>query len=185
MDVERYMGYWLFYAHRCAVYVFAEGLRQVCIERGKPYVVTPSQWGVLTVLYEHDGLTAGTISQRRALDAPTITGIITRLEHSGLITRLRDDKDRRIVKIYLTDEGREIIGFLVGKVEELNEVMLQGFSERDVHDLREKMQHIVANLAESIPGSDNRWQLLLESFPKMDECGDSALNTQERMQKEG
>ncbi len=78
------LSYWLFYAQRCVAYAFAEVMRAHCEERGKPYVITPPQWGALSLLLAQDGQTIGTMSQKRGVDAPTATGIITRLEQNGL-----------------------------------------------------------------------------------------------------
>src|SRR5215472_3237190 len=93
-------------------------LRAHCEERGKPYVITPPQWGALSLLLAHDGLTIGAMAQKRGVDAPTATGIITRLEQHGLVERQHDREDRRVVKIYLTDEGRDIIRALASPVEQ-------------------------------------------------------------------
>lgn len=41
--------------------------------------------------------------------SPTMTGIIDRLERQGLVQRVRNDDDRRVVLINLTDEGRAAV----------------------------------------------------------------------------
>ena len=111
---ENTIGYWLFYSQRCAEYAFFEVLKRCCLELGKSYVVTPPQWGILSALFfEQQGLPIGTLSQKRGFDAPTITGIVKRLEQSGLAERRHDREDRRVVKVYLTDEGREIMPTLL------------------------------------------------------------------------
>src|SRR6266581_1446821 len=122
MDIppEEFLGYWLFYAQRNLEYVFADVLKSSCLEHGKPYVVTPPQWGVLALLGEQDGLTISSLSQARAIDPPTVTGIVTRLEQSGLVERRHDREDRRVVKVYLTDEGRDIMQFLPDAAIEFN-----------------------------------------------------------------
>jgi len=63
------LSYWLFYAQRCVAYAFAEVMRAHCEERGKPYVITPPQWGALSLLLTQDGLTISTMSQIRGVDA--------------------------------------------------------------------------------------------------------------------
>src|SRR6266705_4054664 len=125
---EDALGYWLGYTQRMLAYAFAEVLRQCCVEHNKPYVVTPPQWGVLSLLDEMDGLTIGTISQRRAIDAPTVTGIVKRIEQTGLVERRHDRTDRRVVKVYLTDEGRDIMQSLFPAIQAFNDEMLGDFS---------------------------------------------------------
>ncbi len=154
------LGYWLFYAQRCVAYAFADILRAACIEQGKSYVVTPPQWGVMAVLHESDGMTVGTISQRRAVDAPTITGIIKRLEQNGLIERLNDREDRRVVKVYLTTEGENILRVLNPAVEAFNHSMLQGLSEAERKTFLENLQRIIVNLTDVAEGTGDRFRLL-------------------------
>jgi DNA-binding MarR family transcriptional regulator len=159
---ENHLGYWLFYAQRCMAHAFGEVLRAHCEERGKPYVVTPPQWGVLSQLHESDGLTVGTISHKRGVDAPTITGIVRRLEQSGLVERRHSQEDRRVVKVYLTAEGRDIISSLLDVAQGFQEVALRGFSEAEQQDFLVKLQQIIANVSTVAAG--DRFGLLPASI---------------------
>src|SRR5260370_1442678 len=95
VQIEDFLGYWLFYAQRTVAYAFNEVLKDCCLEHGKSYTVTPPQWGVLVLLQGQEGMTMGAISQRRAIDMATVNGIIKRLEQSGLVERRHDLADRR------------------------------------------------------------------------------------------
>ena len=153
-------SYWLFYAQRCVAYAFAEVMRAHCEERGKPYVITPPQWSALSLLLVQDGLTIGTMSQIRGVDAPTATGIITRLEQNGLVERRHDREDRRVVKVYLTDEGRDIVNTLASPVEQFDHSTKRGFSEGEQDRLLAQLQQIIANVSEIGPGLGDRFGLL-------------------------
>ena len=87
---EDYLGYWLFYAQRSVAYAFYEALKACCLTHEKKYVITPPQWGALSLLYNQDGQTISALSQQRAVDLPTVTGIVKRLEQSGLVERRHD-----------------------------------------------------------------------------------------------
>lgn len=154
------LGYWLFYAQRCVAYAFADVLRATCMEQGKSYVVTPPQWGALALLYGSNGMTVGTISQRRAIDPPTVTGIIKRLEQNGLVERRNDREDRRVVKVYLTTEGENILCILTPAVEAFNHHMLQGLSEAERKTFLENLQRIIVNLTDVAEGTGDRFRLL-------------------------
>jgi DNA-binding MarR family transcriptional regulator len=154
------LSYWLFYAHRCVTYAYADVLRVHCEERGKPYVITPPQWGALSLLLAQDGQTIGTMSQQRGVDAPTATGIITRLEQHGLVERRHDREDRRMVKIYLTEEGRDIARTLVSTVEHFEQTMKRGFSEDELDRLEAQLQQLIVNVSEIGPGLGDRFGLL-------------------------
>src|SRR5438876_9577791 len=137
------IGHWLFYTQRSVAYAFYEALKAYCIDYNKPYIVTPPQFGVLILLIEQDGQTIGTLSQKRAIDAPTMTGIVRRLEQNGLVERRHDREDRRVVKVYLTTEGRDIMQYLPDGAKAFNEIMVQGFSEAEQRDLLVKLQKII------------------------------------------
>jgi len=161
---EEFLGYWLFYAQRNLEYVFADVLKSSCLEHGKPYVVTPPQWGVLALLGEQDGLTISSLSQARAIDPPTVTGIVTRLEQSGLVERRHVREDRRVVRVYLTEEGREAMGFLLSVVATFHAAMTRGISITEQRDLIAKLQKIITNLTEARPGVADRFGLLPDSL---------------------
>ena len=154
------LSYWLFYAQRCVAYAYAEVLRAHCEERAKPYVITPPQWGALSLLLVHDGMTIGAMSQKRGVDAPAVTGIITRMEQYGLVERRHDREDRRLVKVYLTDEGRDISNTLVSSVGNFEHSMKHGFSESEMDRFLGQLQQLIANASEIGPGLGDRFGLL-------------------------
>ncbi|HYL44943.1 MAG TPA: MarR family transcriptional regulator [Ktedonobacteraceae bacterium] len=158
------LGYWLFYTQRIVAHAFAEVLRRCCVEHAKPYVVTPPQFGVLALLQEIDGVTIGTISQRRRIDAPTVTGIVKRLEQSGLVERRHDEVDRRVVKVYLTAEGRDIMKLLGDEVDNFDEILTRGISEAEQRGILAKFHHIIVNLDAVVPTSGERFGLLPRDF---------------------
>lgn len=154
------IGYWLFYTQRCVAYAFAEVLSRYCEEQGKAYIITPAQWGVLSLLFEQGDMTIGAISHSRGIDAPTVTGIVKRLEQSKLVERLHDEEDRRVVKVYLTVEGRAVMQGLIAEVEHFGACIVQGFSTEEQVDLLHKLQEIVANLSKIGTSVGDRFGLL-------------------------
>ncbi|HEV2583122.1 MAG TPA: MarR family transcriptional regulator [Ktedonobacteraceae bacterium] len=146
-QAEDFLGYWLFRAQRSVVYAFYEALKACCQEYDKPYVVTPPQFGVLSLLDEQRGMTIGAISQKRGVDAATITGIVTRLEQSGLVERRHDRKDRRQVYVFLTSEGSDIMRYLPDVAAALTGTLMKGFTQDEQQDLIAKLQQILANLS--------------------------------------
>jgi DNA-binding MarR family transcriptional regulator len=149
-------------------YAFYEALKACCLEHEKKYVITPPQWGALSLLHNQDGQTISALSQQRAVDLPTVTGIVKRLEQSGLVERRHDWEDRRQVKVYLTDEGRDIMRFLPDAVNDFAKTMSKGFSEEEKHDMQLKLQRIIANLSAVGPDTGDRFGLLPD-FMRLDQ----------------
>ncbi|HEV7130035.1 MAG TPA: MarR family transcriptional regulator [Ktedonobacterales bacterium] len=147
------LGYQLYMAHRAAAYGLAQALRQSCAAHGKSYVVTPPQWGMLATLAETDGLPAGKLCRALSSDAPTMTGIISRLEQSGLVRRQHDQADRRVVKVFLTAEGRAAMEFLPAATQDFLRSLTAGISATEQQQLNDGLARLIANVERMLPGN--------------------------------
>jgi DNA-binding MarR family transcriptional regulator len=67
---------------------------------------TPPQVHALAWLGTDGALTMGVLAQRLGVTEKTVTGIVDRLEGQRLAERVRDEADRRIVHVRLTNAGR-------------------------------------------------------------------------------
>jgi DNA-binding MarR family transcriptional regulator len=63
---------------------------------------------LLAALWEHDGSTPGEIAAAVSVTTPTVTKMATRMAAAGLLIRRRDDRDNRLVRLWLTDAGRAL-----------------------------------------------------------------------------
>lgn len=70
--------------------------------------VTLAQCLVLLEVEEHRQLTVGSLAARLRLDDSTLSRTIDGLVRKELLDRRRDERDRRVVWIRLTSEGRAI-----------------------------------------------------------------------------
>jgi MarR family transcriptional regulator, organic hydroperoxide resistance regulator len=70
--------------------------------------LTYSQYLVMLVLWERDGLMVSQLGKRLFLDSGTLTPLLKRLESAGLIARIRAVEDERRVHITLTVAGRKL-----------------------------------------------------------------------------
>jgi len=139
------LGYWLMQTMRSVANAFADVLQTTCATLGKPYVITPQQWFVLSVLASEDDLPIGTVAQHLVVDASVVTGIVKRLEQHGLVERVHDRTDYRLVRLHLTAEGREITRQLSDAATAFNQRLLQGFSHKEQVKLQEQLARIRAN----------------------------------------
>ncbi|MFI1337300.1 MarR family winged helix-turn-helix transcriptional regulator [Streptomyces sp. NPDC020845] len=63
---------------------------------------------LLAALWEHDGRTPGEIAAALHVTTPTVTKMATRMAAADLLTRRPDDRDSRLVRLWLTDAGRAL-----------------------------------------------------------------------------
>ncbi len=64
---------------------------------------------VLVVLTEAGPLPMNRLAELLDVSQASATGIVDRMEQRGLVTRERDDGDRRIVRVVLSPQGRDLI----------------------------------------------------------------------------
>jgi DNA-binding MarR family transcriptional regulator len=70
--------------------------------------VTPPQFYVLATIGYAGGLPFGEIGAKMMVTVSNLTGIVDRLEEKKLVARKRDDKDRRVVHVILTEKGAKL-----------------------------------------------------------------------------
>ena len=68
-----------------------------------------SDFGILEVLLNKGATPVNTIGKKIGLTSGSITAAVDRAEKRGWVVRVADPKDRRIVKIDLTQLGRSVI----------------------------------------------------------------------------
>ena len=90
-------------------------LLSLALERafqGNGFHVTSEQWGVLSKLWESDGIHQAELAEKVNKDKHNVTRILNLLEKNGFVRRVRDAGDRRLSKVYLTERGRSLKGKL-------------------------------------------------------------------------
>jgi MarR family transcriptional regulator, organic hydroperoxide resistance regulator len=70
--------------------------------------LTYPQYLAVIALWEQDGQTVKSLSEKLFLEPSTVTPMLKRLEAMGYVRRARDTKDERNVIVSLTDEGRAL-----------------------------------------------------------------------------
>ena len=70
--------------------------------------ITYPQYLVLLVLWEEQQCSVGHLGHRLHLDSGTLSPLLKRLEHSGLVLRQRASDDERRVEVSLTPAGRAL-----------------------------------------------------------------------------
>jgi DNA-binding MarR family transcriptional regulator len=67
------------------------------------------QLDVLMNLFRHPGMSQHELARRLLVGRSNITMLLPQLEKQGLLRRESDDKDRRVMRIFLTPEGEELL----------------------------------------------------------------------------
>ena len=70
--------------------------------------LTYTQYIVLLVLWEKDGITVGEICRRLMLDSGTLSPLLKKMQTLGYLEKQHSKDDERAVLIYLTEEGHAL-----------------------------------------------------------------------------
>lgn len=116
------------------------------LERLEPYGLTPFHYVVLCCLWEEDGLSASGIADKLKQLGATLTGVVDRMEERHLVYRERDSDDRRIVRIWLTDEGKRLMRVLPVASAETIKKASAGISKAEQAATLKLLDQIIHNL---------------------------------------
>ena len=70
--------------------------------------LTSPQFYVLATIGYAGGLPFGEIGEKMMVTVSNLTGIVDRLEEKRLVVRERDARDRRVVRVTLTEKGMKV-----------------------------------------------------------------------------
>lgn len=99
------LGYRLRLAQQAVFRAFAASVAEL----------SPGRVGILLLLEANPGVTQSRLAQAVGLDRSTMVGIVDGLEGRGLIERRRGT-DRRTNGLWLTAEGRGLVGLLKRRI---------------------------------------------------------------------
>lgn len=107
------------------------------------YGITPSQYGVLNCLWQYGDLSPSRIREILSLEASSVSGLLDRMQKSGLIDRHIDQNNRRIIIVSPTEKSMAVKDGVEAVVEEMNDKFLQPFSDEERAVLRKALLTII------------------------------------------
>ena len=99
--------------------------RQILTDVG----ITPPQFVALQWILEEEGMTIGELSSHLFLAFSTTTDLVDKLEEKEFVERKKDEKDKRLVRIYLKPKGEETIQAVIRKRQEFLEEKISALPE--------------------------------------------------------
>lgn len=107
------------------------------------YGVTPAQYGVLNCLWSEGQLSPKQIGEMVYLEAPTVSGILDKMQKAELIERSVDPKNRRNVLVMATQKSHKIRDEVEAATVKLNNKVLQNLSDSDKEVLKKTLETII------------------------------------------
>ncbi len=112
------------------------------------YPITAPQFVALQFLLEYGDMTLGELSNKIHLAFSTTTDLVDRMEKINVVERVKDKKDRRVVRIHLLDEGKKIIKEVIEKRKDYLGEVLANVKEDDIQQLSHLLHVLHAEMRE-------------------------------------
>ncbi|MBS7427690.1 MarR family transcriptional regulator [Virgibacillus pantothenticus] len=112
------------------------------------YPITSPQFIALQWLLEEGDLTIGELSNRISLAFSTTTDLVDRMEKNELVERVRDSKDRRVVRIHVLEKGKTIIHEVIEKRQHYLGEVLENFSDDQIDQLHKLLAYLHEQMKE-------------------------------------
>jgi DNA-binding MarR family transcriptional regulator len=113
---------------------------------------------VLALLWERDGRTPGELAAALHVTTPTVVKAANRMTAAGLLTRRRDDRDNRLVGLWLTDAGRALQGPIEAERRLIEETVTADLTEAEREQLMSALimvQRSASDLLRPPPGDED------------------------------
>ncbi|MDF2542432.1 MAG: MarR family transcriptional regulator [Herbinix sp.] len=108
----------------------------------------PGQPQLLARIKEMEGVTQKELACKHFVKPATITGMLMKLEEKHLVYREPDKEDKRIMRVYLTEEGKELADRSKKIMNELTIRLFDGFTEEELHQYITLTKKIIKNVQE-------------------------------------
>ncbi|HYS66980.1 MAG TPA: MarR family winged helix-turn-helix transcriptional regulator [Paraburkholderia sp.] len=110
--------------------------------------ITSQQGSILFMVASGKCLLAAELAREYGIDASAVTRLIDRLEKRGLLTRVRSNEDRRVVRLALTPEGHAIAAKMPAIFTGVLDSLLGGFTPEEVGFLKSMLRRVLINSGE-------------------------------------
>jgi DNA-binding MarR family transcriptional regulator len=107
----------------------------------------PGQEALLMELWQGDGQTQAELAESLAVEPPTITKMLQRMEAAGLVQRKPHPDDRRAQLVYLTARGKRLQQKVDRLWGQLATRAVSGLTDRQQATLRSMLNTVTENLS--------------------------------------
>lgn len=126
-------------------------VRREKMKTSQIYGFTLPQLIVLRYVRENQSVTMSDISNKLGLGNSTTSGIIDRLVTQGMLVRLRNESDRRVINIELTEKAKELTSRIHIDQEEFYQNLFSKLSREDKEQMAGFLDKLYSILTETLP----------------------------------
>jgi MarR family transcriptional regulator, transcriptional regulator for hemolysin len=144
-DFDESLGYWV-----CST---SHALRRALNAELAKEGITYRQWEVLARIALQGELSQTELADCLGIEAPTLVGILDRMERDGWLDRYNCPNDRRKKRIRATEKADAVWARMIDCAHRVRAQAREGLSQEDLDHLRSICARIRANLEEPVPAA--------------------------------
>jgi DNA-binding MarR family transcriptional regulator len=137
-DFDQSVGYWVFAA--------TQDISRVMNDELAAHGITQRQWETLAWVARHGEISQGELAECMSIEAPTLVGVLDRMERDGWIQRVPAESDRRKKLIRATERVEPLWAMMVECAHRVRARATEGLSPEQIIQLRDLLTHIRMNL---------------------------------------
>lgn len=108
--------------------------------------IRPSYRNIMSSLCENESLTQLELVKITNLKAPTISITLRSMERDGIVSRVKNDIDRRETHVAITDKGRKIYQKMLVSIEKIQKKMTNGLTDKEAEQISVILKKMADNL---------------------------------------
>jgi MarR family transcriptional regulator for hemolysin len=142
-DFEDSVGYWI-----CMTSHVLRRALDAELAREK---ITLRQWEVLACIVLHGELSQAELAERLGIEAPTLAGVLSRMERDGWLERSCCPDDRRKKRLRVTEQAEAVWSRMAECCRRVRRQATRGLSSAQLDQLKHTCERIRANLGATEP----------------------------------
>lgn len=101
------------------------------MKRTEALGLKPGQAVILLMLGCHGGTSQKELAQQIGITPPSMTVALRKMEEGGLILREADEEDQRVIRIRLSEKGKQYVDEIQRIMEDMEQLLYEGISPEE------------------------------------------------------
>ncbi len=139
-DLESSLAPWIGKTSKIVDYYLQDALQQ------HGFILTKEQFVVLKKLHEKNGLNQNELALLLYRDKSTMARLLAKMEERGLVRREQSDEDKRINKIYITENGKTTFNRTLPVVNRIINVLEHNITQTEKEQIIDILKKVQSNL---------------------------------------
>ena len=102
-----------------------------------------SEFEILMVVNEKEGLKVGELSDIMSITRPNLTPLVENLALKDLLVKKKDEIDKRVTRLYITEKGKAQIVENFKVIEERCSILNDKYTEQELKEIKEYCNKII------------------------------------------